>query len=144
MTKSNSLSSYVAFRAYVYPTLPYVCYSLQVPPVVLEWDELNCHWTSKKKKGSKDKDDSSSSSTGTKQILHSLTGEAQPGRYGSSCVAQLTPCSFTRQSNAAGCWLEGGLMHCVEQPCVIRRSNAISEVDSWCTQHVAAAAAGSV
>jgi hypothetical protein len=60
------------------PTIQYSL-SLQVPPVVLEWDELNCTWTStKKKKGSKDS--SSSSSGSTKQILHSLTGEARPGR----------------------------------------------------------------
>jgi hypothetical protein len=61
---------------------------VQVPPVVLEWDDLNCHWTSKKKKkkGSKDaaatdsSSSSSSSSSGSKQILHGLTGQARPGR----------------------------------------------------------------
>lgn len=55
--------------------------------MVLEWDDLNCHWTSKKKKqkGGKGKaadasESSSSSSSGTKQILHNLTGQASPGR----------------------------------------------------------------
>lgn len=62
---------------------------LQVPPVVLEWDDLNCHWTGKKKKQQKNgkgkgkgaaEASSSSSSSGTKQILHNLTGQASPGR----------------------------------------------------------------
>ena len=46
---------------------------LQVPPVTLEWDNLSCHWTAKKKqkKGSKS----------TKQILFNLSGAARPGRY---------------------------------------------------------------
>ena len=56
--------------------------------MVLEWDDLNCHWTSKKKKqkGGKGKaadaaePSSSSNSSGTKQILHNLTGQASPGR----------------------------------------------------------------
>jgi hypothetical protein len=57
--------------------------SLQVPPVVLEWDALDCNWTSKKKKQKKGKEadsSSSSSSSGTKQILHGLSGQARPGR----------------------------------------------------------------
>jgi hypothetical protein len=58
--------------------------SVQVPPVVLEWDALDCHWTSKKTKQKKGKgkeaDSSSSSSSSTKQILHGLSGQARPGR----------------------------------------------------------------
>lgn len=63
---------------------------MQVPPVVLEWIDLNCHWTSKKKqkKGKAKAADGSSSSgsggggssSGTKQILHNLSGQAAPGR----------------------------------------------------------------
>lgn len=60
--------------------------------MVLEWDALDCHWTSKKqqKKGkakgkasaaaAAEEDGSSGSSSGTKQILHNLTGHARPGR----------------------------------------------------------------
>lgn len=60
--------------------------------MVLEWDDLNCTWTSKKQQNQKkgkgkgaaepDASSASSSSTGTKQILHNLTGQASPGRCG--------------------------------------------------------------
>jgi hypothetical protein len=44
----------------------------QVPPVTLEWGNLSCHWTSKKKKRKGE--------AGSKQILFNLSGAARPGR----------------------------------------------------------------
>ncbi len=78
---------------------------LQVPAVVLEWDDLNCHWTSKKKKqkGSKGKGKAgaeSGSSSGTKQILHNLTGQASPGRCGG-----VLSCNVRAAQTARAGWL---------------------------------------
>lgn len=80
----------------------------QVPPVVLEWDDLNCHWTSKKKqkkegKGKAAAAGSSDGSSGSKQILHNLTGVARPGR----CVSQELLLPFG-QLQAASAWTRQG------------------------------------
>jgi hypothetical protein len=53
--------------------LPPLLLPPQVPPVTLEWGNLSCHWTSKKKKQRKGE-------AGSKQILFNLSGAARPGR----------------------------------------------------------------
>lgn len=61
---------------------------------MLEWDDLNCHFTSKKKqkksKSEKAGETDGSASSGSKQILHNLTGQASPGRCGGVGSCEVT------------------------------------------------------